>query len=220
MKIPLESTFESVDIQDYDSFYPRKGFANLKGSPHHKFYVVTVGCVPGIYTHWEDVSPLVFGFPYAAYKKHTGWCAAVSAWDASRRPPMPAPSAPLKLAPPLSASTQRADLPPPLTPRMKIEPHVKIKAEASATPTSSTRSSMASRSVPSTPTRGNKLLYVCSNGNNTTIFANKQYASSSFRRALADGSFLKLEVTPSVSDALEHAEESALEVYNISSDEE
>lgn len=47
----------------------------------------------------------------------------------------------------------------------------------------------------------------------------RHHASSSVRRALADGSFRKLEITPRVSDALEHAEESALEVYNISDEE-
>jgi hypothetical protein len=36
------------------------------------------------------------------------------------------------------------------------------------------------------------------------------------RRGLADANFRKLEVTSRVSDALRHATDSALEVYNIS----
>jgi hypothetical protein len=45
-------------------------------------------------------------------------------------------------------------------------------------------------------------------------------ASSAARRGLADGSFRKVDVTPRVRDAFNHATESALEVYYISSDEE
>ncbi|KAJ7815942.1 hypothetical protein B0H14DRAFT_3475710 [Mycena olivaceomarginata] len=40
--------------------------------------------------------------------------------------------------------------------------------------------------------------------------------SSAVRRGLADANFRKLEVTSRVSDALRHATDSALEVYNIS----
>jgi hypothetical protein len=46
-------------------------------------------------------------------------------------------------------------------------------------------------------------------------------ASSAARRGLADGSFRKVEVTPRVRDAFNHAAMSALKVYNISdSDDE
>ncbi len=39
-----------------------------KGSDNLKYYAVRKGNLPGIYTEWEEVKPLVTGFPGAEYK--------------------------------------------------------------------------------------------------------------------------------------------------------
>ncbi|KAJ7813105.1 hypothetical protein B0H14DRAFT_3478265 [Mycena olivaceomarginata] len=74
----------------------------------------------------------------------------------------------------------------------------------------------ASGSAPSTPTRSQKALYVCSQGRRMTIYGTQEEASSAARRGLAHGSFRRIDVTQRVSDAFNTATVSALEVYNIS----
>ncbi|KAJ6451457.1 hypothetical protein C8R45DRAFT_1113571 [Mycena sanguinolenta] len=64
----LESTFDALHISTMPSptlFYPRKGFETIRGSELHKFYVVLVGRVPGVYTHWEEASAQVVSFSNA-----------------------------------------------------------------------------------------------------------------------------------------------------------
>ncbi|KAJ7336984.1 hypothetical protein DFH08DRAFT_964941 [Mycena albidolilacea] len=72
-------------------------------------------------------------------------------------------------------------------------------------------------SAPSTPTGSRKkLLYVYSHGKDTTIYTDSHHASAAARHDLADGSFRKVEVTGSIDDVFDHAEESARECINIS----
>ncbi|KAJ6513460.1 hypothetical protein C8R45DRAFT_1088484 [Mycena sanguinolenta] len=240
MRTSLETAFDAMDIQrDPVAFYPRKGFENLRGSPTHKFYVISAGRVPGIYTHWHDIAPLVFGFPNATYKKHTGWSEAVRAWDTSRRPDFPdtaAVSTSSAHMPAFSTPAPRPIIRRPSASRTRVDPaaastsRVRIDTVAASTPRAKvegdsrleTLMARAQSSALPTPTGTRPLLYMCSSGNNTTIYANKEQASSLVRRGLADGSFRKVEVTSRVCDAFDHAEESALEVYDISdiSDEE
>ncbi|KAJ7673496.1 hypothetical protein B0H14DRAFT_2656891 [Mycena olivaceomarginata] len=91
--------------------------------------------------------------------------------------------------------------PPPLD-RKSVKPSTPAtpRARVAASTTASTSLS-SSASPPSTPSRPKRVL---------------QQASSEMRRGLADGSFRKLEATSSVSNALAHATDSALEVYDIS----
>ncbi|KAJ7301217.1 hypothetical protein DFH08DRAFT_978998 [Mycena albidolilacea] len=186
----FDTVFAHLNLVEEPSFYPQKGFEDTRGSETYTFYVVTSGRVPGIYTHWEDACLQVNKFPSASHKKYSGWSAATSALDATRRPSMPAA---------VSPSTPATS-----TPALKKSSVATMKASASI-------------SAPSTPSgRKKKMLYVYSRGTGTTIYANQQQASSAARRGLADGSFRKVDLTTSTGDAFDIASESALEVYNIS----
>ncbi|KAF8137921.1 hypothetical protein K438DRAFT_1996577 [Mycena galopus ATCC 62051] len=206
----LESVFEGLNIGPELFFRARQGFEDWHGSESHWFYVVTAGRVPGIYTHWEDASPQVNGYKNSVYKKHFGWSAATSAWDAARRP-MSTLFVPCVAAPSTLPSTPRLSRE---VPNIKHVPLLKISSprvpvSAPSTPTRSCKPV----STPSTPTNSTKkLLYVCSRGEDTTIYANQHQASSALRCGLSDNSFHKLEVTSSVRDVLRHTDESALEV--------
>ncbi|KAF8158740.1 hypothetical protein K438DRAFT_1986161 [Mycena galopus ATCC 62051] len=195
MVTSLENTFQGLQIGER-SFHPRKGSEDLKGSETHSFYVVTAGHIPGIYTHWGDACRQVSGFSNCAYKKYVGWTAAASAWNATSLPVAPilpthTPSTP----PPTAKIALKVDT---STPRKRAQKPVPVPA-------------------PSAPSGSRKrLLYVYSRGNDTTIYADGQQASTAARHGLADGSFGKVEVTPSVTDAFKHAEEAALEVFNVS----
>ncbi|KAJ7729882.1 hypothetical protein B0H14DRAFT_3518187 [Mycena olivaceomarginata] len=194
----LEHTFGNLSLTREPFFHPRQGFEDKQGSETFEFYVVIQGHVPGIYTHWEDASVQVIGFKKSVHKKHTGWSAATQAWDAARQP-VASPRTP----PPLDRKSVKPSTP--ATPR----------AQVAASTTASTSLS-SSASPPSTPSRPKRVLYVYSRGKDTTVYADSQQASSEMRRGLADGSFRKLEATSSVSNALAHATDSALEVYDIS----
>ncbi|KAF8139164.1 hypothetical protein K438DRAFT_1996296 [Mycena galopus ATCC 62051] len=183
----LESAFEALRVATEPPFYPRLGFEYLRGSETHSFYVVTEGRVPGIYTHWVDAAPQVAGFSNSVYKKHRGWVAATTACDTARRPHATAP-----------VSLPVAPLPHSTPPR---RPNHRASTSARSTP-------IGSRQPP--------VLYVYSRGNNTTIYADQQEASSAARRGLADGSFRKVEATTCLTDAFDLATESALDVVNIS----
>ncbi|KAF8146219.1 hypothetical protein K438DRAFT_1990980 [Mycena galopus ATCC 62051] len=206
----LEDAFGGLNINYQPIFYPSKGCESWYGSENHAFYVVTRGHVPGIYTHWLEASKQVSGFPHCAHKKHWGWTAATAAWDSAHRPSATGPL--------ISVPTR------PITPPPKTDTRVQRARRLEKTPTSA-RKAMSSRdavSAPFTPTGSGKnkqnkpILYVYSRGEDTTIYADQTQASSAVRRGLADGSFRKVEVTPRVSRAFDHATESALEVLNIS----
>ncbi|KAF8208555.1 hypothetical protein K438DRAFT_1961157 [Mycena galopus ATCC 62051] len=198
----LDSALQGLQLTGEDLvFHPRKGFEDRRGSEQYHFYVITAGRMPGIYTHWEDATRQVSGFSNAVYKKHLGWSAATSAWDQARRPASPPLTTPIRPTTPVK--TERRVAVPPLTPAP-----AKKRGEMPPAPIS----------APSTPTgsRGKRLLYVYSGGDDTTIYADEQRASSAVRRGLADSSFHKMEVTPHICDVFAHSAESALEVYNVS----
>ncbi|KAF8213237.1 hypothetical protein K438DRAFT_1956650 [Mycena galopus ATCC 62051] len=103
----------------------------------------------------------------------------------------------------------------PSTPRKTRMQEPKAEGCAStifpSTPTPSRKKPQRLRtaaSAPSTPSGSKPLLYVYSWGNDTTIYGDEQHVSSAARQGLADGSFHKMEVTPSVTDAFTHAAES------------
>ncbi|KAJ7815301.1 hypothetical protein B0H14DRAFT_3476255 [Mycena olivaceomarginata] len=128
---------------------------------------------------------------------YTHWeDASVQAWDAARQP-VASPRTP----PPLDRKSVKPSTP--ATPRARV-----------AASTTASTSLSSSASPPSTPSRPKRVLYVYSRGKDTTVY--RRLASSEMRRGLADGSFRKLEATSSVSNALAHATDSALEVYDIS----
>ncbi|KAF8179826.1 hypothetical protein K438DRAFT_1977186 [Mycena galopus ATCC 62051] len=192
----LASALGSLHVTPKPFFHPRRGSEHLQDSETHWFYVVTAGRVPGIYTHWEDAAPQISGFSNSAHKKHLGWLAAITAFDNAASSAAPRKTRILE-----PQGQGRALATSPLTP-----PPSRKRAQHLRSPVS----------APSTPGGSKPLLYVYSRGRDTTIYANEQRASSAARRGLADGSFRKVEVTPSVTDAFTHAAESALEVYNIS----
>ncbi|KAJ7862389.1 hypothetical protein B0H14DRAFT_3444765 [Mycena olivaceomarginata] len=203
--ITIERTFDKLTLSTAKAFfYPRKGFEDKQGSETFEFYVVSKGHVPGIYTHWEDASVQVTGFKKSVHKKHMGWSAATQAWEAACQPIATQHAPPVLDRNHGTAST-------PATPRKRVA--TSVKASAPATP--GTRVAVPT-SPPATPSRPKRILYVYSGGDDTTVYADSQQAYSEMRRGLADGSFRKLEATPSISNALAHATESALEVYNIS----
>jgi hypothetical protein len=70
--------------------------------------------------------------------------------------------------------------------------------------------------LPSTQTRK----FSSSHRSTAQLLGFSREASLAARCGLADGSFRKVDVTPRVRDAFNHATESALEVYYISSDDE
>ncbi|KAF8169557.1 hypothetical protein K438DRAFT_1774143 [Mycena galopus ATCC 62051] len=90
----------------------------------------------------------------------------------------------------------------PSTPR----PTPEITRKVAAGPSRNRAKKPVAVSAPSTPTDSSQRL----------LRSGRQQASTAARRGLADGSFGKMEVTPSVTDAFEHAEESALQVLDIS----
>ncbi|KAJ7849722.1 hypothetical protein B0H14DRAFT_3452414 [Mycena olivaceomarginata] len=205
----FDNAFERLKLDDDSGFHPRKGFEHTRGSENWDFYVVTRGFVPGIYTHWEDTSEQVNKFKGSAHKKYAGWSAATSAFRLDIRP-----SASVNARPKAAAS-----MPHHSTPSHSLVSHPKseVSMPLTSTPTRKpTHTPHTSTSAPSTPTRPRKALYVYSRGQDTTIFADQKHASAAVRRGLADGSFRKVEVTATVRDAFERAEESALECYNIS----
>ncbi|KAJ7805529.1 hypothetical protein B0H14DRAFT_2611299 [Mycena olivaceomarginata] len=220
VNITIERTFDKLTLSTAKVFfYPRKGFEDKQGSKMFEFYVVSKGHVPGIYTHWcmvfylfgpgltndrEDASVQVTGFKKSVHKKHMGWSAATQAWEAACQPVATQHAPPALDRNHGTAST-------PTTPRKRVA--TSVKASAPATPRTRVA---APTSPPATPSRPKHILYVYSGGDDTTVYADSQQAYSEMRRGLADSSFRKLEATPSVSNALAHATESALEVYNIS----
>jgi hypothetical protein len=50
----LETAFSQLQLEraKEDLFHPRKGYEWMCGRENQWFYVVSVGRVPGIYTHW------------------------------------------------------------------------------------------------------------------------------------------------------------------------
>ncbi|KAK7444041.1 hypothetical protein VKT23_015438 [Stygiomarasmius scandens] len=69
----------SVDAQEVEDtmFYPSPGDEIHKGSEGYKFFVITIGQVPGIYTQWSEVAPKVNGFLGAVHHKIKGWSKVV-----------------------------------------------------------------------------------------------------------------------------------------------
>ncbi|KAJ7825922.1 hypothetical protein B0H14DRAFT_3468162 [Mycena olivaceomarginata] len=108
----------------------------------------------------------------------------------------------------------------PSTPPHAQAPHVGTQARVPMTPTPARKRVPvlpAPVSAPSTPTSSRKnLLYVYSRGNDTTIYTDSHHTSAAARCGLANGSFRKIEVTGSIRNVFDHAEESAWECYNIS----
>ncbi|KAJ6471043.1 hypothetical protein C8R45DRAFT_1218232 [Mycena sanguinolenta] len=178
-QINVETAFSRLQIADEDFFRPRRGHEHTRGSETTSFYVVTVGQVPGVYTHWEDVSRQVVGYPNCSFKKHRGWSAAMTAWD--------------------DASTQTS---------LKSAPRLYPQ-------TCGACFGIIYLGAFDSDCSNKRLLYVYSQGDDTTIYADEQQASSAARRGLEDGSFRKVEVTPRVRNAFDHARESA-EVIDIS----
>ncbi|KAJ7808684.1 hypothetical protein B0H14DRAFT_3482107 [Mycena olivaceomarginata] len=194
----FDNAFERLKLDDDSGFHPRKGFEHTRGSENWDFYVVTRGFVPGIYTHWEDASEQVNKFKGSAHKKYAGWSAATSAFRLDIRP-----SASVNARPKAAAS-----MPHHSTPSHSLVSHP--KSEETHPHTTHLHFGSFDTHAP------RKALYVYSRGQDTTIFADQKHASAAVRRGLADGSFRKVEVTATVRDAFERAEESALECYNIS----
>ncbi|KAJ7763898.1 hypothetical protein B0H14DRAFT_3510550 [Mycena olivaceomarginata] len=55
----LETAFHQLQLATEDFFQPREGYEWTRGAEDRWFYVVSVGRVPGIYTHWEEASQQV-----------------------------------------------------------------------------------------------------------------------------------------------------------------
>ncbi|KAJ7334622.1 hypothetical protein DFH08DRAFT_965368 [Mycena albidolilacea] len=208
----LETAFSQLQLAKEDFFQPREGYEWTRGVEDHWFYVVSVGHIPGIYTHWEEMSQQVTTFPSAVYKKYLGWSAAKSAYEILAQLP--------KATSPMCAtrrSKNAASICPPSTPPPARHPQPKAETRVSLAATART----GVQTDPSTPTGSpKKLMYVYSRDDGSTIYADPREASSAARRGLADGSFRRVDVTPHVHDAFNHATESALDVYYISSDDE
>ncbi|KAJ7763262.1 hypothetical protein B0H14DRAFT_3510636 [Mycena olivaceomarginata] len=169
-------------------------------------------------------------YKHNTYKKYHGWVAATSAFELSRLPStlvnarLPnSPAAAVLLSTPsrgLARLPNTVVVAPPSTPPRAQAPHVGTQARVPMTPTPARKRvpvPPAPVLAPSTPTGSRKnLLYVYSRGKDTTIYTDSHHASAAAHRGLADGLFRKVEVTGSVRDAFDHAEESAWECYNIS----
>ncbi|KAF8146279.1 hypothetical protein K438DRAFT_2028346 [Mycena galopus ATCC 62051] len=193
----LASALAGLHVTPKPFFHPRRGSEHLQGSETHWFYIVIAGRVPGIYTHWEDAAPdpQISGFSNSTYKKHLGWLAATTVFDKAASPSAPQKT---RMLEPRTEGCALATSPSTPPPSRKRAQHLRSSASA-----------------PSTPNGSKPLLYVYSRGRDTTIYANQQRASLAARCGLADSSFRKMEVTPSVTDAFTDAE-SVLEVYSIS----
>ncbi|KAJ7301214.1 hypothetical protein DFH08DRAFT_977306 [Mycena albidolilacea] len=189
----LETAFSQLQLAKEDFFHPREGYEWTRGVEDHWFYVVSVGHIPGIYTHWEETSQ------QSAYEILAQLPKATSPMCATRR------------------SKNAASICPPSTPPPARHPQPKAETRVSLAATART----GVQTDPSTPTGSpKKLMYVYSRDDGSTIYADPREASSAARRGLADGSFRRVDVTPHVHDAFNHATESALDVYYISSDDE
>ncbi|KAF7324230.1 hypothetical protein MSAN_02532000 [Mycena sanguinolenta] len=221
VELDLGNAFDALDLSQEPFFYPRPGSEDTRGSETHKFYVVFVGRVPGVYTHWEEAAAQVVSFSNAVYKKHAGWSAAVGAWNARRQ--ILSELHPRAVHTTLSEPQSRAVPTAPSKPSTrKIVRHVKIEASTSAPKHAAASTPGSARpvsSAPSTPTGSRKPIFVYSRGKETTIYADQRQASAAARRGLADGSFGKVEVTSSVDTAFDLAAESALAVVDISDTE-
>ncbi|KAJ7200892.1 hypothetical protein GGX14DRAFT_400494 [Mycena pura] len=223
----------TTELEQTVQFYPRRGYEGRRGSADFTFYVVQRGYCPGIYTHWEDAAPQVTGFKNCCYKKYTGWDAAVAAWDNSRRPMTPRrPITPPRhiLSPPITSPQVRAEGDS-IARHSSSSKNIAGKRSAPAPATTGNRGrsrddprqpahdyrlAMSSSSVPATSTCAKKLLYVYSGGDASTIYTDEQMASAVARRGLEDGTFHALDITPRLSDAMERATDSALQVVYVS----
>ncbi|KAJ6448525.1 hypothetical protein C8R45DRAFT_947905 [Mycena sanguinolenta] len=184
--VAVNDVFHALRIDDEeDFFHPRRGSERSRGSETADFYVVTEG---------RQMRIVRFLGIQIALTKSTG---------AGPQPRVP--------------GMTRFALAFPLSPRQLYRHHPRARLRPRTMPVTSLApgsSRAENSSAPSTPT-GRRLLYVYSHGDNTTIYADEQQASSAARHGLEDGSFRKVEVTPRVRDAFDHARESA-EVIDIS----
>ncbi|KAJ7358146.1 hypothetical protein DFH08DRAFT_801990 [Mycena albidolilacea] len=216
----LETAFSQLQLRE-DFFHPREGYEWTRGVEDLWFYVVSVGRIRDIYTHCrEEASQQVTAFPSAVHKKYFSWSAARSAYEIPHLPKMISPTHTTRRSKnaahtfPPSTPLPAWSTPPPARSTPPPACHPQLKAE---TPTART----GVKTDPSTLTGSpKKLMYVYSRDDGSTIYADPREASLAARRGLADGSFCKVDVTPRVHDAFNHATESALEVYYISSDDE
>ncbi|KAJ7866794.1 hypothetical protein B0H14DRAFT_3442185 [Mycena olivaceomarginata] len=199
--LALESALSSLQLSDQSSFYPRQGFEHTWGSETAPFYVVTQGRIPGIYTHWEEASHQVNRFPSAVHKRYIGWSEATAAWDAAHRPP---------------ALLSHQSTPSPARLKGEEEPRVSRTPAVEKHRRDRKKSPPTSASAPTTPSGSKKALFVYSRGKDTSIYADRREAAPAVRAGLGDGSFRRIDVTTRLSDALDLAEESALEVIDIS----
>ena len=62
------------------------------------FYAVARGKVPGIYTEWQKVKPLIFGFKYAQYKKFDTYDAAEKFMQEKGKTSTSSPSTPITVS--------------------------------------------------------------------------------------------------------------------------
>ncbi|KAJ7362218.1 hypothetical protein DFH08DRAFT_799270 [Mycena albidolilacea] len=205
LNLNLEITFSQLQLTREDFFYPREGYKWTHGVEDLWFYVVSVGCIPGIYPYCgEEVSQQVTAFPSAVHNKYFGWSAAKSTYKILHLPKAISPMCTTH------CSKNAAHTFPPSTPPPARHPQPKAEMPTART---------GVQTDPSTLTGSpKKLMYVYSQDDGSTIYIDPREASLAAHCGLADGSFRKVDVTPHVCDAFNHVTESALKVYYISSD--
>ncbi|KAJ7866280.1 hypothetical protein B0H14DRAFT_2573549 [Mycena olivaceomarginata] len=211
----LETAFSQLQLTREDFFHPCEGYemdSRRRGSlvlrsqcgPYSGYLYSTGHCLPQRSS--QEVFRLV-----SSQEQHTKfhiYLKVISPMHTTRRSKNAAHTFPPSTPPPARFDSPACaiDSPPARHPQLKAE-----------TPTART----GVQTDPSTLTGSpKKLMYVYSRDDGSTIYADPREASLAARRGLADGSFRKVDVTPRVRDAFNHATESALEVYYISSDDE
>ncbi|KAK7445996.1 hypothetical protein VKT23_014619 [Stygiomarasmius scandens] len=221
----LDDLFSRMSVEDWAAvdarevedtmFYPSPGDEVHKGSEGYKFFVITIGQVPGIYTQWSEVAPKVNGFSGAVHHKIKGWSKAVehlrTALEEQKK------AACIKKSPRRAVSTQH-------TPRSVVYSGRSCDITLTSTSTPTHRlSSRPNATTPSTPSRSARtvptphlhhlasskeirmmyILEAMGSSSRPIVYGNERAAEQATQRALdEEGGFETLEGTDSVQEAI------------------